>query len=389
MTATGGRTAGVRLGGRLEDELRARAGEWFPQLRGAVEVTAVRSERRTTCLLHRIELGDGVESVRVLAKVRVAEPVRRPGDDAGRPQLVPAVPISPSERAAREFAGLRRAARAVEEATARPGAPPLCAVRPLLLLEDEQTVVMDYLGAPSLRSCTLRRSRLLPHRAPTGAPDVPWRAAGAWLRHYQQPADPALPTRAEASAEVLDQLRSLADHLGSRLADGALAGTLHRCADALGAHLPATFPLGVSHGDLAARNILVDTGGRVAVLDPMPRWRAPVYDDLARLVVTTRVGEAQLVSGGAVYGAGLLDRIERAALDGYFGAQPVPHLEVALFQLLVLLDAWAGALARGRSAARRLAAVPAGHWYRREVRRLVHLLADRAQVAGVVGGNRS
>ncbi len=351
----------------------AQATSWYPEFRRQPEVRLRQTQRRVSCVLHRLEISDGLTTAQVLAKVRTQGPPPGMRAATGRPELIPSLPVTAQGRAVREHEGLRRAVRAVAEASAEDDRARLKAIRPLLLLENERTVVMEFLNWPTLRSRLLRHHRAGVLRRFQGDDLRPWHAIGVWLRHYQQPIE-QLPTRAASSAEVLDQLRRLADYVGARTGDTVLAKSLTRCADSVAGALPATFPLGVTHGDLAARNVLVGQDGCVAVLDPMPRWRAPVYDDLARLLISVRASGPQLASGGALFGSGLLQRIESSALEGFFGDTAVPREEVGLFQLVVLLDAWAGALAAKGSGIQRLIAGPRAQAYRRECRRLTALL---------------
>jgi hypothetical protein len=106
-------------------------------------------------------------------------------------------------------------------------------------------------------------------------------------------------------------------------------------------------PLGLGHGDFAMRNVLVDHG-RIVVMDTRARWRAPVFEDLAQMIVALRANRPQLLSQGALFDGHGLRRLENALLTGYFGGSTVPRLEINLFIVLVLLDLWSAAVERRR-----------------------------------------
>ena len=124
--------------------------------------------------------------------------------------------------------------------------------------------------------------------------------------------------------------------------------------------------------------MFVGPGGRVAVFDPMPRWRAPVLEDLCRFLVGVRLLGLQVHSQGLAYSARWLDAVERDVLAGYFGAD-VPTGELAAFRTLVLLDKWAALTTGGgagpRGAVVRARAAWAGRHLAREADRVLRAAA--------------
>jgi hypothetical protein len=131
----------------------------------------------------------------------------------------------------------------------------------------------------------------------------------------------------------------------------------------------------LGHGDFAPRNMLL-RDGRLTVIDPLPRWQVPAYDDLSRFVVGIRLIGEQVHTHGLAFGAGTLDALEEAAVAAYLGPD-ADRAPLRAYQLLILMDKWTAMLDNPRRdvlgrLARRSAAL-ADHRVRREAERLLDL----------------
>jgi hypothetical protein len=261
------------------------------------------------------------------------------------------------------------------------GDPDFAAVRPLDHLADHDAILMEYVDAPTLRDVLVRSSRFSPRLGrgrPRGHEDA-WLRVGAWQRAFQRqvPGD-GLPVRQGTRNDVVDRFEAFETFLADRLGPRAV-GEAARCGAVLAAGvLPAHLPLAVGHGDYAPRNVFLLQDGRLAVFDPLARWRVPHYEDVCRFLVAMRIQGVQVHTHGAAYGAGELDRRERAVIEGYCGgdAGRVSHLRC--YQLLITLDKWAALVdtpARSWPGRLRNASLHGAAGYlRKETERLVELV---------------
>ena len=356
------------------ERVRERADEWFPGVGGRPPVRLRRLVERPRAVLYAVHVGEGAARPQVLAKVRRGWPdtVREVG---ARPRLSPSL-LTASEQTALEFAGLG-AIRTIFGS----GDPAFGAVRPLEHLADEDTILMEYVDAPTLRGALNRTSRFsqpLGRRAHRGREDA-WRGAGAWLRTFQQqmPGE-GRPARQATRDEVVDRFEAfgtfLTDRIGARAAGNAAQCGALRAADVL----PPRLPLAVGHGDYAPRNVFLLRDGRLAVFDPLPRWLVPRFEDVCRFLVAVRMHGLQLHTHGLAYSAEDLDRRERAVIEGYCGSEAVRLPELRCYQLLITLDKWTALVdSPSRSWSGRLRGASlqrAAGYLRNETRRLVELI---------------
>jgi hypothetical protein len=288
-----------------------------------------------------VYLGDPGRAPQILAKTRLAgvtaPPQGRPRP-SGRPRLR-AESATPSELTALEYEGLQSIM-----ALFGTSHPTFGVVRPLDHLDEEATILMEYVDAVTLRHRLVGQSRLLPHHFSTrrrGASTNVWRDAGGWLRVFQQ-ATPTRPRPARQSArqDIVDRLLAYGDFLAGRLGGRAVGDVAARAAQLAGSVLPERLPLAVSHGDYAPRNMFVDDRDRITVFDPLPRWEVPRYEDLCRLLVGIRMLGLQLHSHGAAFHREALERHERDAIDGYVAGDEPLLPQIRCYELLILLDKW-------------------------------------------------
>jgi aminoglycoside phosphotransferase (APT) family kinase protein len=355
------------------DTVRREALTWFPELSaGPVAVTVERRDARPRGAVTVLSLSDGRTSRRVVAKTTdtsSAEPL------AVRPRLG----IDDTDLARRdqlEWEGLVRAWRACGDGH-RPG---LTAIRPLAHLADDRTVVMSHLDGRTLRSILAAGGRasavVRGRRVPS--PDelrALLRRLGAWLAGFHsQGAD------VEAKRSDPKELSDVATAYASFFADrggGSPAATL---AELLASTAPtAPVALGLGHGDFAPRNALVTNAGEVAVLDVLARWRVPIHEDLALLLLELRTGGLQLVTAGHAFAAPVLRGLQASLLEGYEeeGGAGVDLRTLRWFSGLVLADRWAAHLTRSPAgAAGRLRHALVGRELRRQFARVLAELED-------------
>lgn len=367
-----------RLEAVILEAVAAGADQWFPTLQGRPEVSLRPLSMRPRCSLYTVRLATGGTTHTVLAKVRrggVSEGEKTPG--VARPRLR-SEQAGVAELTALEYAGLRAIHQRVGSGQARFGS-----VRPLDHLPEQSTILMDFVGQPTLRARFIAESRLavVGRSARRRPPDVAWHNAGAWLRgfHDAEPMRP-VPARQQARDDVLDRFAAFGDFLGPRVGAGVLGDTAIRAGEAAADVLPRTFPMAVGHGDFVVRNMFADERGRITVFDPMPRWLAPRFEDLCRFLVGMRLLGLQLHSRGLAYGQSALDHRESLFVSGYYGAEPIPRAQMRSYQLLILLDKWSALVDTTtpappwRSPLRVAALASASRYIGAEARRLLRLL---------------
>lgn len=316
---------------------------WFPDLGpGPLQHVLVGGVVRARCFLYRFELSDGARAREIMVKVRHSRPdLRRENRFSDRPILAPVRTISDEDSARLEYEGLRLIAKALDGADGER----FGVLRPLAELPEHAAIVTDVVAHPTLRARLLGTSRFRVGRRKVLGPR-PWQNAGAWLRTFHgQPASPHLTPLGETPDQVGGLLCQFADFLRDRVGCRALLDELADAGVDLARHaLPVDLPLGTAHGDFTATNIFAAAGGQVTVFDPLPLWRASVFQDLATLLVGVRVHPLQASSLGLALPAATLDDYEAAVLRGYFGDDAVPSRALSTIQLLVLLDRWAALL---------------------------------------------
>ena len=356
-------------------------GTWFPEFAGERPRPHFRGGlARPRCILYRFDLDTERVTRPVVVKVRHSRPELRRLDrfEGQRPVLAPVRAMSDRDNARREYDGLRLIQEMLRDAD--PGS--FGVLRPLAWLPEHAAIVMDLIGQPTLRTALLRESRFrVGRRAPVGM--APWRNAGAWLRMFQTYRSPLVaPPDGAAHMSVGDLYRAFGGFLVERIGNRPLLATLRDAGDEIAASaLPREPARGSAHGDFVANNMFLGEGGRITGFDPLPRSNMPVHLDLATLLVNTRVLPLQAASQGLALPSATLDRYEDAVLQGYFGAEVVPHIEVVAFQLLVLLEKWAAVVSkrvqrgRVRPQLHQVRVRLVSHFYHREAGRLLRAIA--------------
>lgn len=320
-----------------------RAGDWFPDAGRRPAARLRRLVERPRAVLYAVHL-DGGPRPHVLAKVRRGWPGGDGGERPGaRPRLSPGS-LPPSEQTALEYAGLRAIQAMVVARDPRFGA-----VRPLDHLVGHDTILMEYVDAPTFRRLLLSGTRLSAQRATTPPPGTgtACRQAGAWLDSFQRELSvEGLPERQATRHDVVDRFLAYDEYLRSRLGRRAAGEVARRGAEIAAHRLPERLPLAVGHGDYAPRNMFVGVDGRLSVFDPMPRWAVPRHEDLCRLLVAMRLSGIQVHTRGAAFSHSELDRRERDVIAGYLADGQLALPELRCYQLLITLDKWSALVDR-------------------------------------------
>jgi len=200
-------------------------------------------------------------------------------------------------------------------------------------MSDISVMIMAHASVPNLHELT---------STPAATDLLPcFRNAGAWLREYHNMPPPphtidhALEPRAVAKA-VERSSKFLASQVGGVDFFRALN---ERCSSLVAEFLPHPPEPRIAHADFWMGNVLADDNARVTVIDTPGVWRGSIYQDVSYFLYTldpplspfrTRLGSRQLKIADC--------RAE--FLSGYFGDN-VPHAEIALYELQLLLFIWA------------------------------------------------
>lgn len=355
----------------------AEAADWFPRTAGhgaSLRLLDVRSRPR--CRVHVIEVrGSGSAETFVVKQRLLGEGRRRDRFADTRPRLAPPMSEDTLGAALAEFEGLLTMHLALTE---RPGTG-LASIEPLGLNEELAAVAMAYDGSPSLRAVTIDAE------AGGNRPDVaaarPWAHAGTWLSRYHavMPAD-GLPVLRGSVRDVVDHLQAFSAFLAPRVGHQSLLRRFADQASEAAEHfLGDQLAVATAHGDYVAQNILVHPDRSVAVIDPLPQWRAPGLEDVCRLLVGARLFEPETQRPDYRAARPRPRLRETALLTGYFGGGRVPVGPARVFLALCTLDRWADTVSKEptgllRRQARSSRVAAAGKHYVREIRTQLPLL---------------
>lgn len=321
----------------LTSLIQSRARDYLPGADGgAIEVRHRSGSLRRWSRIDRYLLRHRVAERSLLVKRA------RPGIKELLPP--PRARLSPAVEADARLSLEYDAMRAIDAHLSETADPRLGRVQVLDRLE-EGGIVMEEVGGRALVSLLLRSVR--PLAARDARLESAFRHTGTWLRMFAALPDLAgLGSRQASRREVTLALGDLVDDLIQRGEDPRLLGLVKERGPTWTERLlPEVLPLGLGHGDFAARNVLVAPDARVAVIDTRARWRVPIHEDVATFLVSIRANRLQALSRGAAFPARRLAELEAAFLAGRFENEPIPLDTVRLFELLVLLDRWSSASA--------------------------------------------
>lgn len=209
-------------------------------------------------------------------------------------------------------------------------------------LADPPALVVRVIDQPSLRD-------RLRHAPPAGTALAGERALGnlgAWLALFHGLRTPHAVPRCEAGDDAAFGLPALAEELRRHGRGAAVADRVDRLVDRWRPD-PASLPVGLGHGDLAPRNVLVGPDDQVTVYDSLGRFLVPVHEDAAYLLVELAAGSTRLTLRGRPRAARSVARLRSSFLAAYpLREDPV----LWFFEVRAALDKWC-ALA-GRSGSR-------------------------------------
>ncbi|WP_151081403.1 hypothetical protein [Nocardioides cynanchi] len=350
-----------RLVQTLEQRIAPHIDTWFPeQPHSGLEVRVFAD--RPSCVLLTVHL-DGAEGPVALAKARRDSPG---GPGAGSRPRLRREKATAEELTLLEWAGLTTIQETCGDVAG------VGVVRPLLLMPEAATLVMSFVNAPTLRSSVLELSRLRPGRSGPGVAVTGCGLAGTWLRHFQERAPVSdRPIQQGTRDDVVERLRAYGAYLDSPKWDVLVTEGVKLATEVL----PRELRLAAGHGDFAPRNMLMGDD-RLTVIDPLPRWRVPVYDDLCRFLVGLRLIGEQVHTHGLAFSSTTLDPLEEAAIASYLPPE-ADRAGLRAYQLLILMDKWTAMIDGPRQGVsgrltRRSAAL-ADHLVRGEAERLLGL----------------
>lgn len=308
----------------LQKRLLTSAPRYFPELEGPFAIELLRTRELATSWIHEFAITTASGSRKVVAKVRGIADRRREGEWA---RMVPVAPLE--DRLQCEFDTINAIhAHFTALSDDRFGSVPAYEVMP-----DISVMIMAHASVPSLHELA----------STPAATDLLrcFRNAGAWLREYHNMPPPphvidhALEPRAVAES-VERSSNFLASQVGSR---DFFSNVNARCSALVAEFLPHAPEPRMAHADFWMGNVLVDDDARVTVIDTPGVWRGSIYNDLSYFLYTldpplspfrTRLGSTRLKIADC----------RAAFLSSYFG-DDVPHAEIALYELQLLLFIWA------------------------------------------------
>jgi hypothetical protein len=208
-------------------------------------------------------------------------------------------------------------------------------------LQHPPATIVEWIAAPTFDKM-LRR----PDLAISGYdPLTVFRNLGGWLAEFHQISMPELEERDAYAFKVIEGVLKLVDIIFKsktwpRLPTGVDEFIRQRASYLL----PGKLPLGLVHGDFAPRNVFIGSGSRVTVIDSLGRYRAPIYEDIAYLLVELLSGAMRLKRHGFISAVQLASM--RAELLSGYGI--VDDATLSVFELRALLDKWRSLAQRSR-----------------------------------------
>lgn len=363
----------------LADLLRGRSKEFFG-FADRVDVQLRKENHRRHSSIYRFKVASRTHCHEILVKVPIGPTDKKYAQSIGhegsrdRPRLFSRV--EPKNKATYEYSALSRIADHLETLHD----PRFGSIRMFGFLPDHDALIMEMVRQPPLRKLFLQMNRVC---RPFVSIDLhqAFRNSGAWLSMYHQlPGLNQTRRRNESRSDFLDSIDKFSEYLIASAKRETFFDTLRtQIKDAARAVLPVELPLGSVHGDFAPRNILVGEAGQVTVFDTLARFQAPIYEDIAKFLITLKGSGLQMSSQGLLYSSKLLADYENGFLLGYFGEHPIPLRIIRLFEVQLLLELWAAIVYQHResSGVRRIAkSIRRVTWTRFISQYIHHILTD-------------
>ncbi|EMI16417.1 hypothetical protein RMSM_06660 [Rhodopirellula maiorica SM1] len=246
--------------------------------------------------------------------------------------------VEPDSKPWKEYAALRR----IQSHFDALGDSRFGVVRVYDLLPQQQAMVMQWIDQSSLRQRLYATHRLSAARKASRL-ETAFSNTGAWLRqHHQLPALEHCESRSTSRDDYLAAVEQFIAYLSNHVDDPDELRRMHQQIIRLAnEHLPSSIPCGQVHGDFAPRNVFIDNANRVSVFDTLGRFNAPIYEDIAKMLMTVKASGPQMLSRGMLYDRKRLQRYEDAFLEGYFDDQTIPLTSIRLFLAQLILEHWA------------------------------------------------
>lgn len=199
------------------------------------------------------------------------------------------------------------------------------------LLRTPPVLCLERISLPTFTACRRRGDTALAEAAAF--------RLGGWLRAFHDQEDLA---HTRPHLDTVGSVVELLARLRERIRDAGHprdADRIEQWTSGVEGVLPSELPSHLGHGDFSPQNVFVDPGGSVAVFDTAAEWRLPPHFDLAYFSVMLELEDMKRFPAGGRRGAGST-ALTRRLRDGYGPTAP-PDAELAVFEVLVLVDKWA------------------------------------------------
>jgi Ser/Thr protein kinase RdoA (MazF antagonist) len=300
-------------------------GRYFPGATRVPAVSVLRVQRRRLSDVAEVELALGTSTVRIYVKHH-----RKAAADIER---------------VREKAGLEFRMLGILQDRFRDVSG--CAVaRPIAFFPDLITVVTEAVEGANLHHLIKRQAAVWRPLADVEALRGHCRAAGAWLRRFQD-ATATGETASPPAGFILQHLRGdLEQCVGLGFADGLARELLAFVEDRLGRVARRAYPVVGQHPDFQPDNVLV-APGRVTGLDFTSFRHGSPYSDVARFVVSV-----EFFAKSPLYRRARMRGLAAAFLGGYGwrGGEDdtalLPHAVLHIVRAARMASAWPGPMRR-------------------------------------------
>jgi hypothetical protein len=209
------------------------------------------------------------------------------------------------------------------------------AIRPLAYFEDYFAIVMEELPSRSLRELlyTNRKSANSDELIHAG------RKAGELLRFFHEHVHSVV-DRPYSVNNILSDVEPYASRLESYSRGRVKAASiLDAFTQKFVSREILSIPYSESHQDMTCDNVLYSEDEKVCLIDIKTK-PAPIYSDLALLLIHPETFRDQIVRSGRYFPRQFLSEYRTSILTGYFSGKQMNNFLVNLFCALRVLDKW-------------------------------------------------